>query len=84
MRRFCLLQLTNQSRMDGGQDPSGQSSSLLPLSGFPMQVRVSDHKVAVLFSSEIHSRDYSDTQKVYWYFLLVLVCMFPSYNIHFN
>ncbi|XP_075878245.1 nonsense-mediated mRNA decay factor SMG7 isoform X3 [Nelusetta ayraudi] len=29
--------LTNQSRMDGGQDASGQSSSLLPLSGFPMQ-----------------------------------------------
>lgn len=36
---LCPLQLTNQSRMEGGQDASGQSSSLLPLSGFPMQVR---------------------------------------------
>lgn len=47
--RFCPLQLTNQSRMDGGQDASGQSSSLLPLSGFPMQVRVSEHQMAVWF-----------------------------------
>lgn len=39
------LQLPNQTRMESGPEVISQSSSLLPISGFPMQVRTSSWKL---------------------------------------
>lgn len=39
------LQLPNQTRMESGPEVVSQSSSLLPISGFPMQVRTSSWKL---------------------------------------